>query len=145
MIMDKSWITEGHRDQVAPKNEDTTLRMYAILRGDIHMTTGKAASQAGHAFKLLTKKLLEDDPQLARKYFADGMGTNVVLKSKNLFHLERAFHEAKAAGLSCVLITDEGHIMPPHFDGNPIITALGIGPCQRSDIHHISKRFNCLK
>lgn len=130
--------------QVAPESEDTTLRMYAILRGDLNMTAGKAAAQAGHAFKLLTKHILEDDPQLATSYFDDGMGTNVVLKSKNLFHLERAFHDAKATGLPCVLITDEGHIMPPHFDGRPIITALGIGPARRNDIHHITKKFNCV-
>ena len=73
------------------------------------------------------------------------MGTNVVLKSKNLRHLERAYAEAKAAGLPCVLIQDEGHIMPPHFDGNPIITALGIGPCRRSDIKQINKRFNLVQ
>jgi peptidyl-tRNA hydrolase len=73
------------------------------------------------------------------------MGTNVVLKSKNLSQIERAFHDAKAAGLPCVLITDEGHIMPPHFDGSPIITALGIGPALRHDAHPITKKFNCLK
>lgn len=73
------------------------------------------------------------------------MGTNVVLKSKNLFQMERAFHDAKAAGLQCVLITDEGHIMPPYFDGSRIITALGIGPALRHDAHPITKKFNCLK
>ena len=73
------------------------------------------------------------------------MGTNVVLKSNNLIQLERAFYQAKAAGLSCALIEDSGHIMPPHFDGSPIITALGIGPARREDIQHITKKFNCVK
>lgn len=73
------------------------------------------------------------------------MGTNVVLKAKNLRHLELAYAEAKAAGLPCVLIQDEGHIMLPHFNGNPIITALGIGPCKRSDIQRINKRFNLVQ
>ena len=109
------------------------------------MTTGKAISQGGHAFKLLTKHVLENDPTLAAAYFADGMGTNVVLKSKNLNQLERAHRDAMAAGLPCVLIDDEGHIMPPHFDGNPITTALGIGPCKRADIHHISKKFSLVQ
>lgn len=126
-------------------HQDETLRLYAILRGDLSMSAGKAASQAGHAYKLLTRHMIMNDPQVASAYFADGMGTNVCLKSKNLFHLERAFESAKAAGLPCVLITDSGHIMPPHFDGSPIVTALGIGPCLRSDIHHITKRFNILK
>lgn len=73
------------------------------------------------------------------------MGTNVVLKSKNLRHLERAYLEAQAAGLPCVLIQDEGHIMLPHFDGKPIITALGIGPCRRDEIQRINKRFNLVQ
>ena len=73
------------------------------------------------------------------------MGTNVCLKAKNLCQLQRAYEEAKAAGLSCELIIDEHHIMPPHFDGKPIITALGIGPAKRSDINHITKRFSVLK
>ena len=72
------------------------------------------------------------------------MGTNVVLKAKNLSAIERAMHDAEAAGIPCALITDAGHIMLPHFDGSPIITALGIGPCRREEIEHITKRFNCI-
>lgn len=109
------------------------------------MTPGKAASQSGHAFKLLTKNVLENNPYLAKEYFADGVGTNVVLKSKNLNQLERAFYKAKEAGLPCVLVEDEHHIMPPHFDGSPIVTALGIGPVTRDQVNHITKKFNLLQ
>ena len=118
--------------------------MYAILRGDLQMTPGKASSQLGHAFKIITKNILENEPALARQYFGDGIGTNICLKAKNLNSLQRAHREAMDAGLPCALITDEGHIMPPHFDGSPIITALGIGPCRRDEIEHITKRFNCI-
>lgn len=120
--------------------------MYAILRADLNMSPGKAASQAGHAFKLLTKQIITEHSVLAADYFSDGdMGTNVVLQAKNQFQLERAFQEAKAAGIPAELIIDSGHIMPPHFDGDPIITALGIGPASRDQIKQITKRFNCLK
>jgi PTH2 family peptidyl-tRNA hydrolase len=44
-------------------------------------------------------------------------------------------------GIPHKLIIDSGHIMPPHFDGNPIITALGIGPCCRDEIKNITKKF----
>ena len=144
VAQEKQWITKDWSLQ-AHQDEDTILRMYAILRGDLQMTPGKAASQSGHAFKLLTKNILENDPQLAREYFADGMGTNVVLKAKNLSAIERAKHYAEAAGLPYALIVDSGHIMPPYFTGEPIITALGIGPCRRSDIEHITKRFSLVK
>ncbi len=73
------------------------------------------------------------------------MGTNVCLKAKNLNAIERAYEEAISAGLPCDLIVDQGHIMPPYFTGEPIITALGIGPCRRSDIEHITKRFSLVK
>ena len=146
MFDDKSWIdgnpgfitSEGHRDQVTTHDEDTTLRMYAILRRDLEMTPGKASSQIGHAFKLLTRKLMLEDPQLAEEYFEDGLGTNVCLVAKNEYALERAYEQAIAAGLFCDKVIDEHHVMPPHFTGEPILTAIGIGPCRRSEIHHIT-------
>ena len=151
MVNIRDFPREGHRDMTkgyalqVPLNEDPTLRMYAILRGDLEMTPGKSAAQAGHAFKLLTRKIMLDDPQVAEAYFADGMGTNVCLIAKNEFALERAYEQAIASGLYCERVIDSGHIMPPHFNGEPILTAIGIGPCRRDEIHHITKRFNCLK
>ena len=138
-MITKDWSLQTHRD------EDPILRMYAILRGDLQMTPGKAASQLGHAFKLLTKNIIEDNPQIASEYFSDGLGTNVCLKAKNLNALQRAHYEATAAGLFCEFIVDEHHILPPYFDGNPIITALAIGPCYRRDVQHITKRFSLIK
>lgn len=135
----RDWSLQTHQ------GGDQTLRMYAILRGDLQMTPGKSASQLGHAFKLLTKNIIEDDPQTASEYFSDGMGTNVCLKAKNLNSIERAYQEAVSAGLPCVLIIDQGHVMLPYFNGEPIITALGIGPCRRSDIEHITKRLNLVQ
>ena len=131
--------------QLTTEHEDPILRMYAILRGDLQMTPGKSSSQLGHAFKLLTKNIIEDDPQIASEYFSDGLGTNVCLKAKNLNALQRAHYEATAAGLFCEFIVDEHHILPPYFDGKPIITALAIGPCYRRDVQHITKRFSLIK
>lgn len=116
--------------------------MYAIIRGDLEMTPGKAASQSGHAFKLLTKNIITSNPLLAEEYFSDGgIGTNVCLTSNNLEKLINAHEECKRIGIPSFLIVDEGHIMPPHFDGSPIITALGIGPAKRHDVKQITKRF----
>lgn len=122
--------------------------MYAIFRADAFADLPestrylKIASQTGHAFKLLTRNL-RHNPALDDAYFADGMGTNVILKAKNEAAILRALREAQDAGLPCVLITDENHIIPgTQFDGSEIITALGIGPACRADIHHITKRFS---
>lgn len=137
--------------QLAIKNEiefDPTLRMYAIFRADIFNDIPdqtkylKIASQTGHAFKMLTRGL-HHNPELNDAYFADGMGTNIILKAKNLGAIERALQEAKDAGLYTTLITDEHHIIPgTAFDGNPIITCLGIGPARRDEIQHITRRFS---
>ena len=143
--MSTETMIKGYGHQLTTEHEDLTLRMYAILRGDLQMTSGKAASQLGHAFKLLTKNIIEDDPQTASEYFSDGLGTNVCLKAKNLNALQRAHYEATAVGLFCEFIVDEHHILPPYFDGNPIITALAIGPCYRRDVQHITKRFSLLQ
>lgn len=127
-------------------NNDQTLRMYSIIRGDLDMTPGKSAAQAGHTFKLLTKNILEDDPQTAERYFSDGgIGTNICLSSKNLESLLYAHEQCERNGIPSVLITDSGHIMLPHFDGSPIITALGIGPARRCDVDQINKRFKLYK
>ena len=72
------------------------------------------------------------------------MGTNVVLISKNLTHLEQALHEAKTSGIPHALVVDSGHVLPPHFDGLLIPTCLGLGPASRDKIKHITKKFKSL-
>lgn len=109
------------------------------------MPAGKIASQAGHAYVGAIFKSLEQDPSVLHQYHEDdGIGTKVCLKSKNLPQLLRAHQEAKELGLPCFLVTDKGHILPPHFTGDPIITALGIGPAYRHEVNTITKRFNCV-
>ena len=106
------------------------------------MSPGKAASQAGHAFKLLTKNLILNNPNLSNKYFDDGLGTNICLIAKNQNQLENAYLEALKSNLPTFKVIDSGHIMPPFFTGEDILTAIGIGPCYRNDIHHITKKFS---
>ena len=71
-------------------------------------------------------------------------GSKVTLKAKNANQLIRAYREALEAGLPCALIVDQHHVMPPHFTGEPVITAVGIGPCTKAQARSITKRFNCL-
>ena len=121
---------------------DKTLRMYAVIRNELHMSPGKAASQAGHAFKLLTKNCILHNPKLADEYFSDGgIGTNVCLSSHSLEQMLQAHELCKEANIPSFLVVDEGHVMLPHFDGSPIITALGIGPIDRASVKHITKKF----
>lgn len=119
--------------------------MYAIMRDDLHMSPGKMAAQAGHAFLDTYERCSKEYPDRAIEYHSDCHGTKVILSAKREDQLLSLFEAVKPTGIPCALIIDSGHIMPPHFDGNPIVTALGIGPATRSEIHHLTKKFQILK
>lgn len=110
------------------------------------MPAGKIAAQAGHAYIGALFQSMELNPRTLEEYHEDdGIGTKVCLKAKNLNQILSAYEQAKAAGLPAFLVTDKNHILPPYFDGSPIITAIGIGPCRKHEIRHITKRFSCLQ
>ena len=114
--------------------------MYALLRRDLHMTAGKACSQAGHAF---VDSLASSPPAIAAKYAADG-GTKVVLTVDDEEQLRAVHRLAVRVGMPCALVVESGHVMPPTFDGTPIITALGIGPVARSDAKPVVGKFKLM-
>lgn len=87
------------------------------------MPPGKLASQAGHAY---LGAFLVAPPEVRTDYTADGIGTKICLRAKNLEQLHRAHHEAQVRGLPCVLIEDTGRNTT--FGGVPTVSALGVGP-----------------
>jgi peptidyl-tRNA hydrolase len=116
--------------------------MYALIRADLDMPPGKLSAQAGHAYTDSLFVCLDQNPARATAYRLDGVGgSKVTIKAKNLSQLERARSQCAEAGLPHALITDSQHILPPHFDGQPIVTALGIGPCTKEECRHITKKF----
>lgn len=92
------------------------------------MTAGKAASQAGHAF---LDSFLKAPSEYTSAYLADG-GTKVVLAAKDERELCSIYYAARMAGLPCAMVVESEHVMPPDFDGSPIVTAVGIGPCSKA-------------
>lgn len=104
------------------------------------MPPGKLASQAGHAFLEAFLTAQKASPASAALYAADPPGTKVVLRAKNLFELERARLECERLGIPHALITDSGHVLPPHFTGAPIVTALGFGPATREEVGRLTRR-----
>jgi PTH2 family peptidyl-tRNA hydrolase len=106
------------------------------------MPSGKLSSQAGHAYTDTLWQAYDHDPDLALRYRRDGAGgSKVTIKAKNLAAILRAQRECEDAGIPHALITDRDHILLPHFDGSPVVTALGIGPCTKDECRHITKRF----
>ena len=117
------------------------LVSYAIYRADLEMPPGKLAAQCGHAFQDSRDIASVARPDITAQYKGTGHGTKVCMYAKNLHQLLRAYHDAKAAGLPCALVIDRNHVLPPHFDGNPIITAVGIGPVYADEVKDITKRY----
>ena len=109
------------------------------------MPPGKIASQAGHAYLNSFLDSASKRPEINQFYQRDGIGTKVCLAAKNQDAILKAYEAAKEAGIPCSLIIDQHHIMPPHFTGEPIITALGIGPARRHECHAFTKRFSLWK
>lgn len=128
-----------------PIGDEEHLYQYAIIRGDLDMPSGKLAAQAGHAYtdSLFDAWINEPERALAYRDRTRG-GSKVTVKAKNVSQMMKAYCAAKAAGLPCSLIVDQHHILPPHFDGNPIITAVGIGPCTKEECREITKKFRCI-
>jgi peptidyl-tRNA hydrolase len=105
------------------------------------MTAGKAASQAGHAF---VESFLSATPEQTQAYLRHG-GTKVVLTVPNLAALMAAYDFAEAAGLPRALVVEKDHVMLPHFTGDPVYTAIGIGPVEREKARPFLKRLKLMK
>jgi PTH2 family peptidyl-tRNA hydrolase len=107
------------------------------------MPPGKLAAQASHAHaQTLIAYLLRHPQQAAAFHAAGNSGTRIILLAKGELQLLKAFDEARRLDLPCALFSDSGHVLPPHFDGNPIVTALGIGPAPRDVLRPITRRFS---
>jgi PTH2 family peptidyl-tRNA hydrolase len=106
------------------------------------MTAGKAASQAGHAF---VESFAKADPQIAESYVAADGGTKIVLSAPDLQSLLKVHGAAFDAGIPCAVIIESGHVMPPVFDGSPVITAVGIGPVERAKARAFTKQLRLLQ
>ena len=118
--------------------------MYAILRSDLDMNSGKAASQAGHAF---LDSFLTAPPDIQHRYCSDDEdnGTKIVLSAGAESDLSDIFFHAKKANFPCAMVVEQNHVMPPHFDGSPIVTAIGLGPLRRSEAKALTRGFHLLK
>ena len=103
------------------------------------MTTGKTASQAGHAY---VNSILKASKEVQEEYQGiEGIGTKVCLECPNEKKLEEVYYHALQLDLPCSLIVDSG-------DGSgfnePTTTAVGIGPITRAQAKFL-KKFQLLK
>lgn len=110
------------------------------------MDAGKAAAQAVHAARLSLLRYLQHHPDHAIEFLTqNSVGSVVVLDAPTLDDLQRLATLATLDALPWALFVDSGHILPPHFDGSPITTALAIGPVHQRRIKPLVRKYRCLK
>lgn len=119
--------------------------MYAVVRRDLDMSIGKLSAQSGHAYTASLFDCIAKHPLDAERYrLGINAGTKVTLYCRNereILDLEEA---CRIADTPHALFTDEGHVMLPHFDGSPVVTALGIGPIRRADAKRLVRKLRCV-
>ena len=144
--VDVQWLLDERKRTMADFTPDhRPLKIYAIYRADLEMPAPKMAAQVGHAYDGSHDNGKIVRPFITSQYKGTGHGTKVLMYAKNLGQLIRAFHDAQDLGVPHELVIDRSHVLPPHFDGNPIVTALGIGPVYEDEVAHITKRYTVAK
>ena len=108
------------------------------------MPHGKACAQAGHAFCATLAEAIAAG-WLAAPDARQTAITRIVLIARDADALLYTEARARAAGLPCALFTDKDHVCPPDFDGRPVLTALGVGPCRREAARPLMRRYKCLR
>jgi PTH2 family peptidyl-tRNA hydrolase len=109
------------------------------------MPPGKLAAQAGHAFTDAAAECLDSNPDTFHAYRRGNAGSKVVVHTNSEHRLLRAARECAEAGIPHAVVTDRDHVLLPHFTGEPVVTALGIGPCTRAQCRFITKRFQAVR
>lgn len=109
-----------------------------IIRTDVGMKKGKMASQVAHASVLSAYKTLQKNPEIFHKWFRNMK--KVVLKVKSKEELMKLKQMAAQYGLVSEIVKDAGRtqISPG------TITALGIGPDEKSKIDKVIKTLKLL-
>ena len=78
-----------------------------IIRTDLKMSAGKLAAQASHASLSSYLKVAKKNPDLAKKWEAEGQ-KKIVLKVEGEKELFENLQKAKDAGIPCEVICDAG-------------------------------------
>jgi PTH2 family peptidyl-tRNA hydrolase len=134
-------LEERKRTMALFSENHRPLNMYVLYRADLAMSPGKLSAQCGHAFVNAYDKARVERPTITAQYRGSGEGTKIIMYAKSLQLLERAYRDLKKADLPHHLVVDRGHVLPPHFTGEPVVTALGFGPVYRDEVEHITKRY----
>jgi len=116
--------------------EEDPYRLYAVVRTDLDMSAGKIAAQAGHAFLDSFENCRKGDEARAISYKQDHHGIKVTLAIESEEELLELAKVAKANGIFHEVVLDLGYTQ---FEGQPTVTALGIGPIRKGEFPELQK------
>ncbi len=110
-----------------------------VVRADLQMGKGKLAAQSSHASLSSFQKTSRKEPEIAKRWEAEGQ-KKVVLKVQSEAELLEYFQKAKEAGIPCELIRDAGHTQVEPGT----ITCLGAGPWNENELDSIFGKLKLL-
>ncbi len=106
------------------------MKQVIVVRMDLNMPKGKLAAQVAHAS---VDCVLKTDKKTVDEWKREG-GMKVVLKGKDLKHLEELRRKAARLKLRSSLVRDAGHtVLKPGTT-----TCLGIGPDSEDKIDRVT-------
>lgn len=115
------------------------LKMWLAVREDLALSPGKLATQAGHAYQVLTFEALRQCPETLAAYVQANM-PKISVRADDLAMLERVAREAEAANIPFAVITDAGRTeIEPGTQ-----TVCAFGPSTREALPPFLKRLRLL-
>jgi len=100
------------------------------------MSTGKIASQAGHAYLDAYLETLRKNEKRCAEYKQEHHGIKVCLVAKNEHQLNRLELACINRNIPHSLIEDLGYTC---FGGQTTVTALGVGPIRQDELPELKK------
>jgi len=119
--------------------EVSDVKQVIVVRTDLKMGKGKLATQVAHAAVESFVRVLNEKPEIARKWLSQGQ-KKVVLKVSTLNELLEIYKKALREGLIAVIIRDAG--LTQLEPGT--ITCVGIGPDYSSKIDTVTGKLKLL-
>lgn len=117
------------------------LKQAILIRKDLQMGAGKAATQAAHAsIGAITHNVPIESTDSWVKTISEWIQSGqkkICLRVNSEAELRDIATSFSEAGVPCTLITDSGKT---EFHGVPTLTALGIGPATDEEIDKFTKR-----
>ena len=116
-----------------PGSSSGRYKMVLVVRGELRLTSGKAAVQVAHAAVMLVEIARKRASAVLDGWFSEGQ-KKIAVVAPTLEEMEKLFRLAKAKGIPVVLVEDAGFTeVPPGTK-----TVLGIGPGRTEEIDSVT-------